>query len=364
MDLLSRTAINRARSALELAAPRDHTEALPLSTLLSRQLGGLVEIPDSVERQQAALRKARGWHSVRGDSILIDPAEFLFRDITTSLATATSKGGNLVGNQRPGLIHELGDTLSVVAAGARVVTFQESSSLPYLTAGATANWVSEGSAPTEAAPAFGLHTLAPKTVIAYLDVSRRLRLMASAQLDAELEAALRRAIARMVDEAALGVGVSNSPVGILGTSGITAGTLGSGGVFSRATASGMFKEIAADGALDAESRLAWITAPDVAAKLHRTEAASGSGWLFEPSSNNRGKIAGFETFVTGACPDGAAILGDWNKLTIAFFGPVEVLVDRVTNSREGALRLVAYADVAVALNHPEGFAAVTGVSVS
>jgi HK97 family phage major capsid protein len=370
-DLLARNAIRRARQsldgarkALDLADDGRATPPLPLSRMLDVAEGlPSAEIPRRILDASEAFTR-RGFAPQRGGYV-VPVGEFGIRDLTTVTTTGTAKAGNLLGSARLDVARELAAPAVTIAAGARVLELASASGLPIMATPPVASWVGENSAPAQASPVLGLRAITPATVAVYVDVSRRLRLQA-ANLDAMLNAALRRAIARAIDAAVLGTGGGDTPVGILGTTGRNVISLGTSGALSRAKLADMVEAVATDGGMDGDSRLAFIVPPPVAGKLSRTEAASGSGYLLD--YDGRGPTArvlgDMPTWISGGAPSATAIYGDWSRVVVAFFGGVEIIADPRANAAQGTTRLAAFADVAVTVEAPEAFATAASVNVS
>jgi len=359
----ARTALARARAALDLIdTPPAKREPFPFTALIARELTGRDDIPEAVHRQSADFTK-RGAAGARG-GIVTPVSTMLSRDITSSTSTGTAKGGNLIGDGRLPVARERGQPAVVLSAGAQLITLDAQASMPVMTGTPTASWVGEGSAPSEAAPVFGLRTVAPKTVTAFVNVSRRMVLQSSTAMDQLIENALRRAIGRAIDAAALGAGAANTPTGITGISGVNTVSL-SAGALTRGKIGELVEAVAADGCLDFASRPALVVPSAVASKLTRTENASGSGMIADWSASGPMiTAAGMPGYVTDGAPAQNAIFGDWSRAALIAFGGIEVLVDPRANAAQGTIRVSAFMDLDFVVEHPEAFAYCTGVSVA
>jgi len=370
-DLLSRSAtrnarqsLDRARAALDLIdGPAASYTPFPFSALLARELTGRAELPESVLRTSANFAK-RGVSGARG-GIVTDVGTLLARDITSSTSTGTAKGGNLIGDGRLPVARERGQPAVVLAAGAQLISLDAQASMPVINGTPTASWVGENTAPSEAAPTFGLRTVAPKTVTAFVNISRRLTLQSSTAVDALIEAALRRAIGRAIDAAALGAGAANTPTGITGISGVNSISLGTSGALTRGKIGELVEAVAADGCLDFASRPALVVPSAVASKLTRTENASGSGMIADWSPTGPMIVAaGMPGYVTDGAPAQTCIFGDFSRAALITFGGIEVLVDPRVNSAQGTIRVSAFLDCDFVVEHAEAFAYCSGVSVA
>lgn len=152
------------------------------------------------------------------------------RDLLVGTATA---GGNTVATDLLGasFIEVLRNRLSVMAAGATMLTgLVGNVAIPRQTAAASAFWVAENGAPTESQQAFDQVSMSPKTVGAFTDVSRRLLLQSSLDVEAFVRMDLAKVIALAIDLGALnGSGAANQPRGVLQTSGIGSVAIGTNG---------------------------------------------------------------------------------------------------------------------------------------
>lgn len=359
----ARTALSRAQAALDLLdGPVANYKPFPFSALIARTLTGRDELPDSVMRVNADFTK-RGAAGARG-GIVTPITTMLSRDITSAITTGTAKGGNLIGDGRLPVARERGQPAVILAAGVQLIALDAQASMPVIDGAPTATWVSENSAPSQAAPTFGVRSVAPKTVTAFVNISRRLQLQSSTAVDALIEDALRRAIGRAIDAAALGAGAANTPTGITGTSGVNTVTL-SAGALTRGKLGELIEAVAADGCLDFASRPALVVPSAVASKLTRTENATGSGMIADWSASGPMiTAAGMPGFVTDGAPSQHAIFGDWSRAALITFGGIEILVDPRVDAAAGTLRVSAFMDLDFKIEHPEAFAYCSGVSVA
>jgi len=369
-DLLSRSATRNARQSLERAraaldlidGPAASYAPFPFSKLIEREMTGRAELPETVLRTSANFAK-RGVSGARG-GIVTDVGTLLARDITSSTSTGTAKGGALIGDGRLPVARERGQAAVVLNAGAQLISLDAQASMPVINGTPTASWVGENTAPSEAAPTFGLRTVAPKTVTAFVNISRRLTLQSSTAVDALIEAALRRAIGRAIDAAALGAGAANTPTGITGISGVNTVSL-SAGALTRGKIGELVEAVAADGCLDFASRPALVVPSAVASKLTRTENASGSGMIADWSPTGPMIVAaGLPGYVTDGAPAQTCIFGDFSRAALITFGGIEVLVDPRVNSAQGTIRVSAFLDCDFVVEHAEAFAYCSGVSVA
>jgi len=178
-------------------------------------------------------------------------------------------------------------------------------------------------------------------------------------------------LARSIDLAALhGTGSSGQPTGIAATSGIgsvAGGTNGLAPAWSHIV--DLETQVAQDNA-DVGST-GYLTNAKVRGKLRQVFYNSTGGdtpvWG-GTSADGFGVLNGYRAGVTnqvsstltkgsssGVCS--AIFFGDWSALVIGMWGSLDLVVDPFSNSTTGALRVVGFQDVDVAVRTPESFAA-------
>ena len=276
------------------------------------------------------------------------PADVLRRDLTVGTATA---GGHTVGTDlaSDSFIEMLKNRMAVAAMGARTLTgLVGNIAIPRQSSGATAYWVAESGAPTESAQAFDQVTMSPKTVGAFTDISRKLLLQSSLDVEAFVRSDLASTLALAIDLAALnGSGANNQPTGIINTSGVGAVDL-TGGI-SWADCVELETDVAAANA-DVGS-LGYLTTPALRGTMKTTLKASGvSGYLWENDSIN-----GYRAMVSGQVPAGKIVFGNFAELLIGMWGALDLTTDIYTGSTSGTVRVVALQDVDIAVRHAAGF---------
>ena len=194
------------------------------------------------------------------------------------IAGTDADGGFLKGTDHMGgeFIEALRGRLVVAGLGARIMSgLKGDISIPKISAGAAAAFVGEGSAVAEQNQTFAAVTLAPKTLGAFTDISRKL----SAQSDPSAEAVVRddllNAVAAKLEDVTIEGGGSNEPQGLIGTSGLGSVAMGTNGSAPTwASVVNLVKECEIDNALMTDN-LSFLTNPKVKAKLSSTAKGSG-----------------------------------------------------------------------------------------
>lgn len=288
------------------------------------------------------------------------------RDLTVGTATA---GGHTVATDllAGSFIDLLRNKLVIMGMGARMLNdINGNIAIPRQTGGATAYWVAESGAPTESQQAFDQVALTPKTLGAFTDISRRLLLQSSIDVESFVKADIATVIALAIQQAAInGSGASNQPRGILNTSGIGSVAGGTDGLAP--TWDHLVDLESALSTIDADvGSMGYLTNAKVRGKLKKTQMFSGTNGIPVWGSDNT--LNGYSATVTNAVPSNlvkgasgavcsAIIFGNWADLILAFWSGLDLTVDPYTNSTSGTVRVVALQDCDVAVRHPESFAA-------
>ena len=288
------------------------------------------------------------------------------RDLTVGTNTA---GGFLKGTDHMGdsFVDALREQSVVFNLGAKRMTgLQGDVSIPALNAKTSTYWVAESGAPTEGAPTVRQITMSPKTVGAYVDLSRKLMLQSDPSAEEIFRNDMISQVAVAVDSAGINGGGSNEPTGILQTSGIGSVAIGTnGGAPTWASVVDLVKEVAVDNALNGS--LAFLTNPQVAAKMRSTVRVSSTDSKMILDDSN--ELFGYKVYASSLVPSNlskgtssgvcsAMIFGNFNDLIIGQWGGLDAVADPFTHSSTGGLRITCFLDVDVAVRHAESFAAV------
>lgn len=288
------------------------------------------------------------------------------RDLTVGTATA---GGNLVGTDiQPGSFIEVLRASNPVMNDVRILTgLNGNVAIPRHSAATTAYWVAESGAPTEGAPTFDQVTMSPKTVGAFLDISRKLLLQSSIDMEDFTFMDLAAQLGLAIGDVTIEGGGSNAPTGILGTSGIGDVAGGTNGLApSWVHISNIKKEVAKDNAL--LGNLKWYLNSDTVAKLEQVERSSGSGrFILDPDAAGR-TMAGYGWTETNLVPNdltkgtssgvcSAIIFGNFSDALVGLWGGLDFIVDTSTASNVGGIRIVAFQSCDVGIRHPQSFSA-------
>jgi HK97 family phage major capsid protein/HK97 family phage prohead protease len=298
-----------------------------------------------IEASNAAAKKAG--RVSRGITV---PYDVMRRDLQTSPAT---QGGNLVQTDldSANFIDLLRNSSALDQAGATTLTgLQGNIAIPRQSGAASAYWVAEGGAPTESQQAIQQVSMVPRTCGAFTDISRKLLIQSSIDVENMVRSDIAKVIALEIDRAALyGTGSSNEPLGLHNTSGIgTESITANNPTFAQVV--NMESDVAAANAL--MGNLAYITGATIRGAMKVRAKDSGSG-LFLWDGNNT--VNGYNAYMSNQVEAGDIWFGNWSDCIIGYWSSLDLLVDPYTHSTSGTIRITALQDVDVAFRHAASF---------
>ena len=296
------------------------------------------------------------------------PTDVLMRDLNV---TTTTAGGHTVATDllSGSFIDMLRNKMATVGLGATMMNdLVGNIAIPRQTGGATSYWVAESGAITESQAAFDQVSMSPKTVGSMSDISRKMLLQSSMDVESFVRNDLATSLALAIDSAAInGSGSSNQPTGVLNTSGIGSVVGGTNGAAPDwADIVDLESAVAIDNA--DMGALGFLTNAATRGKLLQTEKASGTAQYVWSDSNT---LRGYNAAVSNQVPSNGTkgtgtalssmVFGNWNDLIIGTWGGIDINVDTSTGSASGTIRVVALQDVDIAVRHAESFAAMTDI---
>ncbi len=293
------------------------------------------------------------------------PTDVQKRDITA--ATGGTDGGNMVQTDliSSDFISLLRNAMVLPSLGARMLTgLTGNVAIPRHAGAASAYWVAENNAPTESTQTFGQVTMTPKTVGTFTDISRRLLLQSSLDVEALVRSDLATVLGLAIQQAAInGSGASNQPSGLLTriTPGVVGGTNGLPPNWGHIVA---LESAVAIANADVDS-MGYLVNAQTRGKLKGTsKVSSTAGFIWE---NGTTPLNGYRAAVSNAVPSNlvkgssgavcsALIFGDFSQLMIGMWGTLDLLADPYTGSSAGTVRVRALQDVDVNVRYTESFA--------
>lgn len=334
---------------------------------LTRALHALANPTDAAARRAAAFEfeasGAVGKHLGREARGVFLPSEVQRRDLT---AGTNNAGGFSVATELRGFIDILRNAMVIDRAGAQFLSgLQGNIAIPKLSGSASAYWVAENGAPTESQQTLAQVTMSPKTVGAFTDISRRLLLQSSLDVENMVTTDLATIIGLELQRAAInGSGASNQPSGILTqvTPGVVGGTNGLAPTWAHMVA----LETAIAVANADVGTMGYLTNAKVRGKLKTTEKfATTNGQPVWESGNM--PLNGYAGHVTNAVPSNltkgsssgvcsAIIMGNFADLIIGLWGATDIQVDPYTGGAAGTVRVRVLQDADIAIRNVESFA--------
>ncbi len=216
----------------------------------------------------------------------------------------------------------------------------------------TGYWVAESTAPTESTPVLSQKTGSPNAVGATVDISRKLLLQSSIDVEAYVRNEIAVALANAIDAAAFNGAGGDEPTGLLTGPistdvSMTAGSVTYANICSiLSTLEG--KNVNLDSVKFAcPSAVFW----DLAA-----EATSTNGPIFV-ADYNTGRIVGRPSVVSSNVTAKYLFAADWSKMILAMWGNgLDLVVDPYTNSKTGILAITGFMDADIIVKDAAAFA--------
>lgn len=240
--------------------------------------------------------------------------------------------------------------------------------IPRMMGGATAYWLTEDQDTTGSIQAFDQVSLTPKTVSCMTEVTRKLLMQSSLDVEGLVRNDLATTIALELDRVAInGSGQNNQPKGILNVTGIGSVVGGDNGL---APAWSHIVDLETEVAVDNADvgTMAYLTNTKVRGKMKKTFINSTGGDTPLWGNTKDAPLNGYNAYVTNQVPStltkgtstakcSAILFGNWSDLLIGMWGGLDVMVDPYTGSKSGRIRIVMFQDCDLAVRHPESFAA-------
>jgi len=264
-------------------------------------------------------------------------------DLNVGTATA---GGNLVGTQiRPqDFVEYLYNQL--IQGFTYLRGLNGNIEIPKMTGGSTIySAATEGAAPTESAPTFGQIDMAPKEVSGYVDMTRKLVIQSSLDVQNLVAMDLFKQLALKMNYLALfGSGSNGEPTGIFNTSGI--------GTFTGAAITwDQLLEARSDiGSANIVGELQWLmnAVSEVLLMGRPKNPTLSHGYLMESD----GRLAGYGKQISEQIPAGYLALMKMAEVIFGEWGTVELFYNRAALSPTGGYRIEIYDMFDVALRYP------------
>jgi HK97 family phage major capsid protein len=291
------------------------------------------------------------------------PTDVQKRDLTAG--TNNAGGYSVATDMRAGdFIGALRNAMVIDKLGVRMLTgLQGNVAIPKQSGAATAYWVAENTAPTESQQVLAQITMSPKTVGAYTDVSRRLLIQSSLDVESMVTNDLATVLGLAIQQAAINGPGTNAPTGLL--TAITATVLGGTNGLAPTWQHMIDLETGVSQANADVGSMAYLTNAKVRGKLKSTQkfASTNGAPVWDLGDT---PINGYRAAVTNAVPSNlvkgssgatcsAILFGNFADLMIGMWGSLDLLVDPYSGGAAGTVRVVTLQDVDVAIRNVESF---------
>jgi HK97 family phage major capsid protein len=220
-----------------------------------------------------------------------------------------------------------------------------------LTASSAAFVATEGGAVSNQTPTIGNVSLTPKTLGAFVDVTRQLMIQSSLDVENLIRDDLTKSIAVHIDNVGIsGSGNNGNPKGILNTTGIN-----SAAAFAAASTPtylemlGMESLVAADNALLGD--LSYICNPTNMGNMKGTPKVAGTSSFVAEN----GQINGYNAIVSTQIDANKYLFGNFSDFLVGFFGTLDIVVDQFSLSTTGSVRIVALQSLDMGVRHAVSF---------
>jgi HK97 family phage major capsid protein len=292
------------------------------------------------------------------------PSDVLVRAINTGTggAGAGDTGGYLVATNllSQSFVELLRNRTTALRLGTAMGGLVGNIDIPTQAGGATGYWLGEDDEATLSAIDFDQIGLRPKTVAGMTEITRRMLMQSSLDVEALARRDLATALALAIDKAAYyGSGSDHQPLGITRVSGINVsdfgtdgGGAGTGQMPSYADLVAMETEIAADNA-DVEN-MAYVFNARMRGHCKTTpkfSSGTDQGVIWESG----GTVNGYNAEVTNQIENGDVVFGNFADLIIGMWGGLDVTVDPFTHSSRGRIRIVMMQDVDMMARRVQSF---------
>lgn len=236
----------------------------------------------------------------------------------------------------------------------------------------TGGWIStEGGNAAKKNPTFGQITATPHTYGAYVDITRKLLLQSSVNVQAKVLEWLLYACAAGIETAAFqGTGTSGAPTGLCTALNSAATAWSNAPTFDKIvdlvaatkTANSYKPSMKFVGNAGVWAKLAktrdYEVLTDGASTPKNVGAIGGSVRLLDTATN---KVIGRDFVEANLMPAAKLLFGDFSQLSVCLWSGTDIIVDPYANDTNGGLRLVALQDSDILIKRPESFGLATGV---
>lgn len=223
-------------------------------------------------------------------------------------------------------------------------------SIPTQEGGATGYWLGEDVDATLSEITFGERGLQNRTCAALVEMTRKMLMQSSPDVEMLARADIAKALALTIDKAALYGAGNDQPLGLANITGVN------GIDFSAVNPTyqeivNMETAISADNA-DVGSMLYMMNATG---RGHCKTTQKFDGTNGSPIWEGGNTVNGYGTHISNQIDSGDYWFGVWSEMLIGLWGGLDLTIDPYTHSAKGRLRVVAFQDADVTVRHPASF---------
>lgn len=282
---------------------------------------------------------------------IVVPTEVLFEPVSRTYSTDPASGKALVGTDllADSFIEMLRKRCLLMQLGTKLTGLVGNVDIPKQLAGATGYVVGEDQEVQDSSGRFGNLSLSPTTVGGLSEISRRLIMQDSLDVEALVRSDLAAAVGLKIDNLGLYGSGSDEPTGLKNVSGVNAVNFAAAGKPTLAELVQMESEISADDA-DVEN-MGYLFNARMRGHCKTTPCfPNGEITIWQDKQVN-----GYTAGITNQVANGDVFFGNWADLIIGMWGGLELMLDPYTHSSRGRLRIVAMQDVDTGVRHAESF---------
>lgn len=266
-------------------------------------------------------------------------------------STAASLGGELVATELwSNEFIELLRPQSVAAAlGVRFATgLVGDVDIPKRLSGSSFYWIDEDAEPGQSGSTFGVVKMTPKTIAGAVQLTRRLMLQTTPDIDLLLRDDLLTGLGLAMDKAIyLGSGTGAEPKGIVNQTGVHAVPVTDWDWATIVNFETLVSESNASG-----NAMAYLSRPSLRGTLKTTPKVAGQAVFLHEG----GDVNGYPHVTTTQMPAGAMLFGDHSQALCGLWGALDLNVDEATKAASGGTVLRVFQDADVAVRHAQAFA--------
>lgn len=284
------------------------------------------------------------------------PQDVLTRSLNTAAdgaAPGNTGGMSIATNLLAGsFIDILRNRATIMKMGSVIGGLVGNIDIPRQVAAAQGYWLGEDEDATQSNLELGQISMTPRTVAGYSEITRKLLVQSSLDIEALVQSDLAKALALTIDKAGYyGTGADKQPLGIKNQTGIHAVSFAADQP-TYAELVQMETAIAMDNA-DVSS-MAYVGNAAFRGHCKTTRKfpdAVDGGVIWEQG----GTVNGYSAQITNQIASGDVFMGNFGDLLVGLWGGLELLVDPYSNSTKGRLRVVMFQDVDFVLRRTQSF---------